>query len=489
MTTVTLTTRGGGFIDSDAPTTTNSGSTFYASGHFSTPQTNRMLLWFNASSIPRDAVVSAATLKITVDTNFIGANHTLNFYRVRRRWYMIGTSSSKTWASQATWNRYRSDKTLNWSTAGAGDTTNDRDSSIIGSVALTSASAGTLSITLDTTMVQAWMDGTFPLEGLIGIASDESGTTLMRWKHVSNGTAANRPQIDITYTSAIESTSLLTGLVAYYKQDSNPGQTIDSSGNAHTLTAVNSPTSAAGKVGEAAHLVTASNQYFTNNDAALKLSTGDFTVSAWVKLTDNTDFYTTTAQGDETGVAGTGAGGFKAFYHKVSVLDYFVAQLYDNGDGIIDNDPVIADPIAYNGGNPATGSWHHVVVRHDSVRRFLHIFINGATPDSAGHHDTTDPSNGQDCAYSASATPATHANPFIIGARMAGGTTIDDQLNGDIDEVAVWSRCLSDTDIRTTLYNGGAGYEVIASPSGGSTRKDRQGAINQTWFNRWRGGF
>lgn len=469
MATVTLTPISAGFINRDDPMSAgDAASGFFATGHFPTPQTNRALLDFDLSGLGVDYTVTAATLTLTVQGNFLGASHTLTLYRVRRRW-RGGTDGVTVLAS---WNNYDQNGGLAWTTAGAGDTTTDRASAPIGSVALSSANTdgSQVVITLDAAQVQAWIDGTFPGFGLLLEASDESGTTLMRWAGPQDATPANRPQLALTYTPA--SHPLTEGIIAYYKLD-DTGYA-DASGGGHTLTPNNTPTSVTGKLNNAAHFVAASTQWLSTSDAALKLGDQDWTCCGWAKLTDNLSLYAIVSVGG-TSVNG---GGFQLFYHEVDILDYLVAQLYS--DDIL-GDTVISDVVGLNAGNPPVGTWFFWAVRHDSVRRWFHLFADFGSGlsvgDSAGGH-------WENRAYGPYDPTTSHGGPTVPTSDWVLGKASEDNayyLNGDVDEVGFWGRWLSTDELIAVrdAVAGGTSYPFSAgAPVEGSAALGATASLN-----------
>jgi len=465
-------------MDSNAPTTTsndNGASAFFPCGQFNSTQLNRPILWFNLSSIPKDAVVSSAILKLNVNSEFCDTAHTMNIYRCRRRTYLIDTST-RTWASHATWNRYRHDKALAWSTVGCDDTTNDREATTIGTLAVSTSMSGAKTVTLDAAKVQEWIDGTFPMQGLVMIASNEGPTnTMIRYSGSQTTNTALRPQIDITYTSAIEALGVTDNLEGYWKFDAASGSYVDSSGNGHTLTPVNAPTFVTGILGEAAHVVRASDQYFSNSDAALRLGDSDWTITAWIKLTNKTvDFHGIVGQGRDDGGAG-GNGGAFAMHHGTG-LDRLVGHLHDD-ETQVPGDPLIADPVNLQTSFPAAGSWAFVVMRHDAARKFLHISTNDGPLDSAGHHGTHE-SKGADCAYMG--TLAASTAPFTIG-KFNYNASPGYVANGDIDNVMLHQRWLSPANI-TQLYGAGAGYDPFPASSSFSPAAVRGARRSRRWI-------
>jgi hypothetical protein len=354
MTTVALRAIGAGVLDRDNPTTvTESLVGFVPTGEFAAGQCNRPWLMFDIYHIPPDAVVSSAVLTLTVDSNFLGASHTLAVYRSKRRqWAGTADTSGATAGhpqSRASWNNYNQGGGLAWQTAG-GSGANDRDASAIGtSATLTSATSGLVSITLDAASIEAALQGSFVWNGLLLQASVETD---------------NSNTLTITYTSALESAAITDNLVASYKLS----DTADASGNGHTLTNVNSTTFVSGKIGNAAHFVSASNQRLTNNDAALKPGSGNWTCVFWAKLTDLASLYTAVSQWN-AGPGAVGGGGWRVFYHQQSILDYYVLQLNDAAGSA-----EVSDVVGYSSGAiGSAGTYIMVAVRHDAARKNLHL--------------------------------------------------------------------------------------------------------------------
>lgn len=176
------------YMRDDEATLDHSTQTIMRVGHFGTPQNDRGLLKFDLSSITGPVTVSSATLDLWVDAAYNAATH--NLYRCKRAITETGT-----------WNAY--DGTNAWTTAGAGDTTNDREATSVGSATTTGAEgAGTQkTVTLTNSAVEEWINGTVTNNGLVMIASTEASNTLMDWRSDDNATAANRPLLTIVYTS------------------------------------------------------------------------------------------------------------------------------------------------------------------------------------------------------------------------------------------------------------------------------------------------
>lgn len=221
-----------------------------------------------------------------------------------------------------------------------------------------------------------------------------------------------------TVASAPAANVPTTNLSAYWKMDEASGDFVDSHNSLH-LVRQNSPATVAGKIGSAAELLHASNQYLTG-PATNNLSAGasGFTVACWVYIVNGTGI-------DQQLVSKWGT-------QKEWVLGW-------NNDGI-------SISISTDGGsnfigvqiNPLTaGGWHFVSGRWDGTN--LHIWIDdGALKNSI-----------------ACATFFNSGNAALyVGRSEAQGATY--QSNARIDELGIWQRFLSDAEL-TDLYNSNAG--------------------------------
>jgi len=204
---------------------------------------------------------------------------------------------------------------------------------------------------------------------------------------------------------------ITTSLVAWYKMDENTGTstTADSSGNSLTATLNNSPSWTTAQIGVSALSFNGSNQYLTiSGTTTLKPST--FTIAAWVK--DSGSIPTPTAR------------------WIVSLNQNDVRLIMaDSGDGHIASE-------IYNGSGFTTlaagtlnvGAWNHVVVTYDGSTQ--KIYLNG----------TLSASGSATLSWESTASSS-------IGATQGGSLL----WNGKLDDVRIYSRPLSQTDI-DTLY-------------------------------------
>lgn len=119
-------------------------------------------------------------------------------------------------------------------------------------------------------------------------------------------------------------------------------------------------------------------------------------------------------------------------------------QLFDNAGHLIAFDSV---ENAIN-----DGEWHLVVATYDGSGSDsgMHIYVDGELADAGG---STDPHTG----------PITNNIPFQLG--MRGGSNVPNQIpfDGLMDEVSIWNRALSATNV-SQIYNGGQPADISPIP-------------------------
>lgn len=110
---------------------------------------DRSLLQFDLSSIPSGSIITSATLRLyDQGTNLSSNDRTMRVYRLLRNWV----------ENQSTWNVYAT--ASNWGTAGAANTTSDREGTDIGSISMPATEvAGYVDITLTTSAIQDMISG------------------------------------------------------------------------------------------------------------------------------------------------------------------------------------------------------------------------------------------------------------------------------------------------------------------------------------------
>ena len=206
----------------------------------------------------------------------------------------------------------------------------------------------------------------------------------------------------------------LTG-VGYWPFDTVNGTTTpDASGNGHDATLVNGPTPTTGESGSALHF-NGSNQYVDTGSSILDTS-GDYSVSAWVKLDSaGGAFATAVSQDSDKGSS-----------------EFFLQ--YSGADGKFAFSSVGNRALAPSA--PQTGVWYHLVGVRDTVKQELRLYVNGQLAGTTG--------------YCPGAKAAGHT---IIGRGQYNNNLVD-FWRGDLDQVHVYDRALSAAEVQE-LYSTG----------------------------------
>ena len=215
-----------------------------------------------------------------------------------------------------------------------------------------------------------------------------------------------------------------TGLLALYSFDGN-GK--DSSGNDRDLNLVGSPGFAAGKFGQALDLHGNGNQYAVRpvDDTAFNFGSKDFTIQLWVNF--NTVDHVQTMMEKFSDCCGPG-------WTMTTDLAGTVYQFYAGSRG---------DVHLNSSFSPAAGVWHDLVARSSGTS--FDLYVDGALAASAIYSAALDSSS----------------MPLLIGRRNSDDGR-DFSVDGRIDDVAIWNRALSATEI-ATLWDGGAGTPVVST--------------------------
>jgi len=220
------------------------------------------------------------------------------------------------------------------------------------------------------------------------------------------------------------SSTLNTGLVAYWKMDEASGTRADDQGS-NDLTDNNTVTSNTGKIGNAGQFTAANSEYLSLADNA-DLSTGDidFTFAMWV-------YGDTLASGaDFRGIISKWEGSNQEYIlQNNGVTSRLIWSVGSSGSNR-------TDLTASSFGAPSTSTWYFIVCGHDAANDQIFISVNDGTVDTASHSGGV--FNG--------------ASAFEIGHHQQGFQYWD----GRVDEVGFWKKKLSAAEI-TELYNAGAG--------------------------------
>lgn len=221
--------------------------------------------------------------------------------------------------------------------------------------------------------------------------------------------------------------TLKDNLVAYFKLDESSGNATDSVGG---LTATNNGTVtyAAGKINNGADFgSTNTTKYFSVADNAVLDFTTAFTISFWFKSTTGSGTFRTLIS------KGQGAAWTTPFWRygiRINDMNELETWVEVPANGLTTT--------STGGSFTADSVWKHVVVRFDQLT--VKIYVNGTEGASVTNNSTITNSN----------------EPLTIGNRSH--TDPGEYLSGMIDEVGLWSRALTTTEI-TALYNSGNGFQ------------------------------
>jgi fibronectin type 3 domain-containing protein len=230
------------------------------------------------------------------------------------------------------------------------------------------------------------------------------------------GESANSLQVSALPTDAGDVTN---GLAANWSLDDNGGTTAaDSSGNGNTGTLAGSPTlptwMAPGRIGASSlYFDTNSLQSVTANNSASLNMTAAITISAWARATD--------------------WNGNRRILQK------------GNGDNqyrLLAENSTLKFDLRFSAGNvavtcalPPTNVWTHWAGTYDGINMI--IYSNGVAV----------------ATQAASGAILTTTDPLAIGKKNTG-TSAGDYFYGQLDEVRVYNRALTPTEIATVMHSG-----------------------------------
>lgn len=217
---------------------------------------------------------------------------------------------------------------------------------------------------------------------------------------------------------------------AYWKFDESSGNASDSV-NGNTLTNNGTITYSAAKINNGANLGTS--KYFSCGDSASLSPTSDFSVSWWWKLNSITSLMVPFSKWTASG-------------NQRSFESYYTAGNMRFGMSTTGSNEVIFGDFSWTA---STATWYHLVLTRNGSTGDSKFYVNGSQQDSTKNAATTN-------IYDSTGT-------LMIGQYDSGDGRWTDGL---IDEMGMWTRVLSSTDV-TDLYNGGSGNQYPFS--GGAT--------------------
>ncbi len=283
------------------------------------------------------------------------------------------------------------------------------------------------STTLNTAMVTSH---SVPISGT-------AASTLYHYR-VKSRNAASLLQTsgDNTFTTtAAVAVDLLTDLKSMWKLD-EPGDfdlRADSGPSGNTLTNSGAVSSAAGKIGNAAHFIGDGNILNILHNATLSTGDIDYTIALWGKLDSKATDGDFAGKNEANGIydeyiVGYGPAPDDKFRFTVC------GGPSHNYTSIFATDP----------GSPTTGVWYFIVCWHEMSSGTINIQIGTGT--TLGTVNTTVRAEPMNAATS----------PFHLGAFGLVGSA-SNLLHGSVDECAFWQNRVLDSAAITALWNGGAG--------------------------------
>jgi len=235
--------------------------------------------------------------------------------------------------------------------------------------------------------------------------------------------------------------ALIDNIVSYWKLDGDSTDSADS--NDGTISGATYTTS--GKINGCYSFDGSNDKITIGTPTNLDLSETDYSISVW--------FYADTSSANRI-IIGTDDGGAHSgivlrFSSSETVQFFQVIQGSSEGGFIYGS---ITSSVL------ATG-WHHVVATKTSANGMI-LYIDGS-------------SAGTDTSANAKADIGSYTRDWMIGAR---DSTSPFYFDDKIDEVGIWTRALSSTEV-TSLYNSGDGFQYPFSSSTGFNMKVNIGDV------------
>ncbi len=245
--------------------------------------------------------------------------------------------------------------------------------------------------------------GSFPLSGQV----DDARIYNRVLSAAEVAALYGQSKISKTYASP-----LTADLAAYWNLDETSGNRADSK-RTSVMRDNNSTSYAAGIVNNSADFEKDSGNYLQNvSNSSLRVDDEDWSLTAWVKPESQTT------------------------YASIATKGYWEYGLWLNNDGGAIKPAVgmnTAFPLTYSS-SISNGSWSFLAATYDHVTNILSLSVNAGTAQTASTGGVTGGTGG-----------------FVIGM-SEGGWLFD----GLIDEVGLWKRVLSTSEI-SQLYNSGSG--------------------------------
>lgn len=203
------------------------------------------------------------------------------------------------------------------------------------------------------------------------------------------------------------------GPVAYWPLDTRNGTTTPDAANSYDASLVNSASVEPGRDDSVLSLNMDDEQYADAEDSVLDTS-GDYSVAAWVRFGDISDFRTAVSQD---------GGALSAFYLQYRQDEDALAFACHPADD------TNTTAVMALGDTPTLDQWYHLTGVHDAGNDELRLYVNGALADA------TDYSSG-----------FTAGGNTVLGRALWNGNEVD-YFQGMLDDVRLYDRVLGPGEI------------------------------------------
>lgn len=223
--------------------------------------------------------------------------------------------------------------------------------------------------------------------------------------------------------------ALLPTLVSYYKMEEASGTRADEVGG-NNMSDNNTVTQTTGKIGYAASFASGTSEYLSSTSTGFPTGASARSINAWINI------QTSPSDGQARAILMYGNTSNLAMFNFGIYLYLGVKYLALFGYALD-----YTEPWTYS-----TNTWYMVTVTFDGTTEKL--YVNGSQIGTG---------------FDGSTLNTASSSTAYIGCQAASAYFFD----GYIDEVGVWSKALSTTEI-TSLYNGGSGLQYPFGESSGT---------------------
>ncbi len=241
-------------------------------------------------------------------------------------------------------------------------------------------------------------------------------------------------------SSTAQKNVVTSGLIGYWTLDGGlmtASTAYDSSVSANTLSLLNGPQKTVGKTGQSINLDATDDELFCTDancggttGGKMDMGTRDWTVMAWVKPENG---------GTNCNIRGTVVGkiGDDEIGWYLGIGGQFICAEIRGASNISST---------LDGSTVPLNEWSHVAVVFDRDGNMTR-YLNGV---QTGTQDNISANNG---------SSVDHPHNFCIGARDGAGGCLERMYDGSVDEVRVYERVLTASEIKQ-VYNAGVGAKV-----------------------------